>query len=72
MRRWLIHKKQNISQSIQLEDDREAREAQAIEETIRTVVEKAEFLILLQLPKLPFKTENKLDLETGISRVISN
>ena len=48
MRRWLIHKKQSISQSIQLEDDREAKEAKAIEETVRMVVEKAEFLILLQ------------------------
>ena len=47
MRRWLIHKKQLVSEKLEFEEDRETKEKETIKSIIAKVVEKAEFLSVL-------------------------
>lgn len=57
MRRWLIHKKQLVSEKLEFEEDRETKEKETIKSIIGKVVEKAEFLSLLSKPKVAFRAE---------------
>ena len=57
MRRWLIHKKQLVSEKLEFEEDRETKEKETIKSIIWKVVEKAEFLSLLSKPKVAFRAE---------------
>ena len=47
MRRWLMHKKQLISDKFELEDNREDKEKEALRSVIDKVIAKAEFLCVL-------------------------
>ena len=65
MRRWLMHKKQLISDKFEFQDDRETKEKERLTTIIEKVVSKAEFLCSVQLPAVAFKAgiANSVDNE---------
>ena len=78
MRRWLITKKQSIAEKLEFSDDKEQVEVATLQQIIQKVVEKAEFLSVLELPSAAFKAdeeekESELPLEkkTSLMRQLS-
>ena len=57
MRRWLLHKKQLVSQKLEYQENAQEMEQAEIKDIIEKVVQKAEILTLFQQPKVPFKAE---------------
>ena len=59
MRRWLITKKQSISQKLEYTDDKEAKENETLKAIIDKVVKKAEFLTILSTPNAAFMADEE-------------
>lgn len=62
-----MHKKQLISEKLEFEDEREEKEREILQIIIDKVVIKAEFLCVLQLPRVAIKLSpvNTADSEQG-------
>ena len=57
MRRWLITKKQSISEKLEYDEDKERKENENLKTIIEKVLAKAEFLMVLDQPNAAFKVE---------------
>ena len=57
MRRWLITKKQSISEKLEYDEDKEQKENENLKTIIEKVLAKAEFLMVLDQPNAAFKVE---------------
>ena len=61
MRRWLIQKKQSISEKLEQSEDKQKLETEKLRDVISKVVKKAEFMSLLDASEGTLKADNSND-----------